>query len=92
MREKIDIPITTAKLQTVAVEKAPNTEMICSLYACSHQLLDYLDPFIENYLSTCDPKTKLYMSTQKRLRYLNPYEKMDSIDPFQRVSLQENIK
>jgi hypothetical protein len=92
MREKTDAPITTAKLQTVAGEKATNANMMCSSYACSHQLLDYPDPFIENYLSIYDPKTKLYMSTQKRLRYVNPYEKMDSIDSFQRVSLQENIK
>jgi hypothetical protein len=92
MREKTDALISKVKLQTVAGEKAPNAKMMCSLYTCSQQLLDYLDPFIEKYLSIYDPKTKLYMITQKCLRYLNPYEKMDSIDSFQRVRLQENIK
>ena len=83
MREKTDTAIIIAKLQKVAGEKATNAKMMCSSYAYYHQLLDYLDPFIENYLSICDPKTKRCMSTPKLLRYLNPCEKKDGQDSFQ---------
>ena len=92
MREKTDTAIIMGKLQTVAGEKARNATMMCLSYAYYyHQLLDYLDPFIENYLSICDPKTTLYMSTQRLLQYLNPYQKKMDWTHF-RVSVEEIIK